>query len=67
MNEEQHLWACALQVERRHGAKATIFVTERIDALALAGDIAGVERWQAIASCLGQLGTAALPAPESAN
>jgi hypothetical protein len=52
MTEEQHLWACVLEVERQHGEGANIFVTERIGALALAGDSAGIERWKAIASRL---------------
>lgn len=50
LTEEQHLWACAAAVERQHGARAPIFVAERIGALALAGDAAGVERWKAIAA-----------------
>lgn len=48
--EERHLWACALAVEKQHGARAPVFVAERIGALALAGDMAGVERWKAIAA-----------------
>ncbi|KTE15581.1 DUF6961 family protein [Sphingopyxis sp. H115] len=55
LTEERHLWACALAVEKQHGAGAPRFVAERIGALALAGDREGVERWQAIAACLAQL------------
>lgn len=52
--EERHLWACALAVEKQHGARAPVFVAERIGALALAGDMAGVERWKAIAARMTQ-------------
>lgn len=50
MTEEQHLWACALAIERQHGERAPLHVAERIGALALVGDVAGVERWKAIAA-----------------
>ena len=49
MTPEQELWACALHIERQHGANASSFIAERIQALTLAADIPGVERWQAIA------------------
>lgn len=52
MTDEQHLWACALAIEKLHGTAAPLHVAERIGALALAGDAAGVARWQAIAACL---------------
>ena len=57
LSHEQHLWACALAVERQHGARAPIFVAERIGALALAlaGDAAGIERWKAIAAHMERL------------
>jgi hypothetical protein len=55
LSDEQHLWACALAVERQHRARAPVFVAERIGALALAGDAAGVARWTAIAARMGQL------------
>ncbi len=54
-SEERHLWACALAVEKQHGERAGVFVAERIGALALAGDAAGVERWKAIAARMTQL------------
>ncbi len=38
-----------------HGPGAARYVAERIGALALAGDQAGVDRWKAIASKLDQL------------
>lgn len=52
---EQHIWACALAVERQHGSRAAVFVAERIGALALQGDAAGVEMWKAIAARLDAL------------
>ena len=55
LSDEQHLWACALAIERQHGARAPVFVAERIGALALAGDAAGVARWTAIAARMNQL------------
>lgn len=55
LSHEQHLWACALAVERQHGARAPVFVAERIGALALAGDAAGVGRWRAIVVRMAQL------------
>ena len=55
LSDEQHLWACALAVERQHVERAPVFVAERIGALALAGDAAGVARWKAIAARMAQL------------
>lgn len=55
LSDDQHLWACALAIERQHGARAPVFVAERIGALALAGDAAGVDRWKAIATRTAQL------------
>jgi hypothetical protein len=57
MTEDQHLWACALEVQRQHGERAPVFVAERIGALLLAGDMAGVDRWKAIAACMDALRT----------
>lgn len=45
----------ALAIERRYGVGAPRHVAERIGALAQAGDMAGVERWKAIAVRLDQL------------
>ena len=50
LTEDRHLWACALAVEKQHGSDAPRFVAERIGALVLIGDFAGVERWKAIAA-----------------
>jgi len=55
LSHEQHLWACALAVERQHGARAPVFVAERIGALALADDAASIERWKAIAARMERL------------
>ena len=57
LTEDRHLWACALAVEKQHGAGAPRFVAARIGALALAlaGDNAGVARWKAIARKLDAL------------
>ncbi len=55
LSNEQHLWTCAVAIERQHGARAPIFVAERIGALALAGDAAGVDRWKAIAAPMAEL------------
>ena len=55
MTPDRELWACALLVEREHGERAPLWIAERIGTLALAGDAAGVERWQAIAACLHSL------------
>lgn len=54
MTPERELWACALLVERQHGDRAPLWIAERMGELALAGDMAGVERWRAIADKLGQ-------------
>lgn len=58
MTPEQHIWACALAVERQHGLQAAVFIAERIGALALQGDAAGVEMWKAIAARLDALSPA---------
>lgn len=50
LTEDRHLCACALAVEKHHNPDAPRFVAIRIGALALAGDVAGVERWKAIAA-----------------
>lgn len=55
MLSEWELWACANQVLTKHGDKAPLHVAEQIGALALAGDAAGIQTWQAIARRIGQL------------
>ncbi|AYJ86911.1 hypothetical protein D3Y57_14385 [Sphingomonas paeninsulae] len=49
------LWACAVAMERQHGAKADEAVAQRVTELALAGDYDGVTNWKIIASRLDQL------------
>lgn len=55
MLSERELWACANQVLTTHGDKAAFHVAEQIGALALAGDKAGIQTWQAIARRIAQL------------
>lgn len=55
LTDEEHVWACALAVERQHGAHAPLHVAERIGALALAGDAEGAAMWRAIAGRLASL------------
>ncbi len=55
MVPDWELWACAAHVERQHGERAPLFVAERIGALALAGDIDGVEAGEAVAARLARL------------
>lgn len=55
MTPEEELWAEALAVLRDHGDGAVLHVVERVATLLLAGDAAGVARWQAIATRLDQL------------
>lgn len=52
---DRELWACAHQVVRQHGDDAPRFVAERLGALALNGDAAGISAWQAIARKVAQL------------
>src|SRR3546814_15861789 len=58
LTREQERWAEALAVHRRHGESAPLFVAERIGALALAGDVAGIRRWRELAARLDQNGRA---------
>lgn len=55
MTPQHERWAEALAVKRRYGGETAAFVAERIGALALADDDAGVIRWREIAACLEQL------------
>lgn len=52
---EQERWAEALAIERRFGEQAPEHIAERVTALAVAGDDAGVARWIAIADRFDQL------------
>ena len=53
--DDWELWACAQQVIKQHGAKAPAHVACRIGELAAAGDLEGVQAWQAIADRADQL------------
>lgn len=52
----------ALAIQRAFGDKAPLFVAERIGALAVAGDVAGVDRFRAIAVQLDRLARPVGPA-----
>ncbi|MGL3822871.1 DUF6961 family protein [Sphingopyxis sp. R3-92] len=52
ISPDEHVWACALAVERQYGDNAPMFIAARIGALALAGDSEGVMMWQRIAARL---------------
>lgn len=55
LTHQQHVLACALEVNRQHGASGPAFVAEQIGALAVAGDSAGVAMWKEIASALDEV------------
>lgn len=55
MTQEQERWAEAATVQRLHGDRAPVFVAERLGAMVLAGDMAGLRRWKEIAFRLAQL------------
>ncbi len=55
MTIDQERWAEAAMVLRQQGSNAHVFVAERIGALAIAGDQAGVDRWKEIARRLQRL------------
>ncbi|MEJ5979312.1 hypothetical protein WG901_21845 [Novosphingobium sp. PS1R-30] len=48
MTDEQHLWACALEVERQHGKSAFLFASMRADQLQADGAFEGARVWRAI-------------------
>jgi hypothetical protein len=55
MDRDHERWAEALLIERQHGDRASEFIAERVTTLALAGNMKGVARWKAIATCYDQL------------
>ncbi|MFH4247281.1 hypothetical protein WAI89_21245, partial [Acinetobacter baumannii] len=56
MNDEDRMrWAEALAIERLHGQDSPRWIAERIGALTVAGDTAGVERFREIARRYGRL------------
>jgi hypothetical protein len=52
---DQERWAEALAIERQYGEMAPMWIAERIGALAMAGDLAGVARFRAVAAKYEQL------------
>lgn len=50
MNKADEELAVVLWIEQRHGSRAEVFIAEQIGAMALAGDLAGIEHWKKIAS-----------------
>ncbi|MBO9380222.1 hypothetical protein GG804_25995 [Sphingomonas histidinilytica] len=59
MSPDEERLAEALAISRMYGERAPAFVAERIGALALARDRAGVERFMAIAAKLDEISRAA--------
>ena len=55
MTPDEERLAEAIAVRRMYGDRAALHVAERIGALALAGDAAGVERWQQIAAKMDEI------------
>lgn len=55
MTPDEERLAEALAIMRRYGDGAAVHVAERIGALALADDMAGIVRWQEIAQQLDAL------------
>jgi len=51
---DHEIWACANTVLTQHGERAQVFVAERIGAMALAGDQAGLDVWKAVADRMGR-------------
>lgn len=52
---DEERWAEALAIEQLHDDRALVWIAERIGALALAGDVEGVERFRQIAKRLNEL------------
>lgn len=47
--DDRELWACANEVLRQHGDRAPAFIAERIGAMVLADNLAGMRVWKEIA------------------
>ena len=47
---EQETWACAFEMVRQHGDKASLYIAQRVGTLVLQGDLSDVERWRAVAT-----------------
>lgn len=56
MTRDEELLAVALWAEQAHGTAAPVSIAERIGALALQGDAAGIELWKAVAAKFQSLG-----------
>lgn len=48
ITDQEHLWACALEIERQHGKSAFLFASMRADALLAEGAFEGARVWRAI-------------------
>lgn len=55
MTHDEETLAIALLIKKQHGVNAPLHVAEQIGAQVIAGDRAGVARWQEIASVLAPL------------
>ncbi len=55
MTREEETLAVALLIKKQHGAHAPVYVAEQIGAQVVAGDQAGIARWQEIAQALAPL------------
>jgi len=55
MLSDRELWGCANQVLQVHGEKSPLYIAEQIGALALSGDLEGIETWKAVAQRLAGL------------
>lgn len=58
MTPDEERWAETLAIERIYGEAAATWIADRIEKLALVGDMAGVERFHEIATRLEKLQTA---------
>jgi hypothetical protein len=52
---DRELCACALELVKQHGDAVPKHIAERIGALALAADVAGIEAWKGIVARVDQL------------
>lgn len=60
LTEDHWRLAEALAVRKRYGREAEVHIAQRIGELALAGDLAGVERWRQIAGALSTIDNSTL-------
>lgn len=57
MLSDWELWACAAEMRRQHGERASLKAAERIEGLRRAGDLEGVTAWREIERRLGMMTT----------